>query len=75
MSLRFKVFHFLNSLFLLQSLEEQLARLQAEFDKATAEKMRCEKEANSTAHTIALANRLVGGLSSEKIRWAEAVAQ
>ncbi|XP_063612420.1 dynein beta chain, ciliary-like, partial [Penaeus indicus] len=59
----------------IKSLEEQLARLQAEFDKATAEKMRCEKEANSTAHTIALANRLVGGLSSEKIRWAEAVAQ
>ncbi len=49
--------------------------MRAEFDKATAEKMSCEKEANSTAHTIALANRLVGGLSSEKIRWSEAVSQ
>ncbi|KAK4326145.1 hypothetical protein Pmani_003309 [Petrolisthes manimaculis] len=59
----------------IKSLEEQLGHLRAEFDKATAEKMRCEKEANSTAHTIGLANRLVGGLSSEKIRWSEAVSQ
>ncbi|KAK3861449.1 hypothetical protein Pcinc_032598 [Petrolisthes cinctipes] len=59
----------------IKSLEEQLGYLRAEFDKATAEKMRCEKEANSTAHTIGLANRLVGGLSSEKIRWSEAVSQ
>ncbi|XP_069945104.1 dynein beta chain, ciliary-like [Cherax quadricarinatus] len=58
----------------IKSLEEQLGHLRAEFEEATAEKMRCEKEANSTAHTIALANRLVGGLSSEKIRWSEAVS-
>ena len=37
--------------------------------------MRYEKEANNTAHTIALANCLEGGLSSEKIRWSEAVLQ
>lgn len=60
---------------MLQSLEEQLGHLRAEFDKATAEKLSCEREANRTAHTIALANRLVGGLSSEKIRWSEAVSQ
>ncbi|CAL4142074.1 unnamed protein product, partial [Meganyctiphanes norvegica] len=54
--------------------EEVLARLKAEYEAAFAEKQRCEEEANRTAITIELANRLVGGLASEKIRWAEAVA-
>ncbi|GAB6022905.1 Dynein heavy chain 9, axonemal [Chamberlinius hualienensis] len=55
-------------------LEEELAKLTAEFERATLEKMRCEKEAESTLQTIQLANRLVGGLASENVRWAEAVA-
>ncbi|XP_018327462.1 dynein beta chain, ciliary [Agrilus planipennis] len=55
------------------SLEEQLAQLTADFEQATAEKMRCQQEANATNATIQLANRLVGGLASEKVRWAEAV--
>lgn len=37
--------------------------------------MRCQKEADATQATIQLANRLVGGLASEKVRWAEAVAE
>ncbi|KAJ7405899.1 dynein axonemal heavy chain 9 [Willisornis vidua] len=54
-------------------LDENLGRLRAQFEKATAEKLRCQQEAAATAGTIALANRLVGGLASENVRWAEAV--
>ncbi|XP_013068368.2 dynein beta chain, ciliary [Biomphalaria glabrata] len=55
-------------------LEETLARCQAEFEKATAEKLRCQQEAEQTAKTIELANRLVGGLASENVRWADSIA-
>lgn len=58
-----------------QSLEEQLAKLTADFERATADKLRCQKEADATQATIQLANRLVGGLASENVRWAEAVAE
>ncbi|KFV69246.1 Dynein beta chain, ciliary, partial [Dryobates pubescens] len=58
---------------LLQRLSENLRKLTARFEKATADKLKCEQEAEATACTIALANRLVGGLASEKVRWAEAV--
>jgi len=47
--------------------------LTADFEKATADKLRCQQEADATQATIALANRLVGGLASENVRWAEAV--
>jgi dynein heavy chain len=60
---------------MLQSLEEQLAKLTSDFEKATAEKMCCQKEADATNATIQLANRLVGGLASENVRWAESVAK
>ncbi|XP_028172090.1 dynein beta chain, ciliary-like [Ostrinia furnacalis] len=56
------------------SLEELLASLTADFEKATAEKVKCQKEADATNQTIQLANRLVNGLASENVRWAEAVA-
>ncbi|XP_045523813.1 dynein beta chain, ciliary [Pieris brassicae] len=55
------------------SLEEQLATLTADFEKATAEKVKCQQEADATTRTIQLANRLVNGLASENVRWAEAV--
>ena len=58
-----------------QSLEEQLAKLTADFEQATAEKLKCQKEADATNATIALANRLVGGLASENVRWADSVAR
>ncbi|XP_044152524.1 dynein axonemal heavy chain 9 [Bufo gargarizans] len=54
-------------------LNENLAKLTAKFEKATADKLKCQQEADSTALTISLANRLVGGLASENVRWAEAV--
>ncbi|XP_063098488.1 dynein axonemal heavy chain 9 isoform X2 [Cavia porcellus] len=54
-------------------LNENLAKLTAKFEKATADKLKCQQEAEMTAGTISLANRLVGGLASENVRWAEAV--
>ncbi|KAK7919112.1 hypothetical protein WMY93_010396 [Mugilogobius chulae] len=54
-------------------LDENLAKLTAKFEKATADKLKCQQQAQSTARTISLANRLVGGLASENVRWAEAV--
>uniref|UniRef100_G1KU34 Dynein axonemal heavy chain 17 n=1 Tax=Anolis carolinensis TaxID=28377 RepID=G1KU34_ANOCA len=54
-------------------LNENLARLTAKFEIATAEKVKCQKEAEATANIISLANRLVGGLASENVRWAESV--
>ncbi|XP_015596133.2 dynein beta chain, ciliary [Cephus cinctus] len=56
------------------SLEKQLAKLTADFEQATAEKLKCQKEADATNATIELANRLVGGLASENVRWADSVA-
>ncbi|XP_014225178.1 dynein beta chain, ciliary [Trichogramma pretiosum] len=56
------------------SLEDQLAKLTADFEQATAEKLKCQQEADATNATIALANRLVGGLASENVRWADSVA-
>jgi len=57
----------------ISALEEALGKLTAEFEKATGEKLRCQQEAEATNKTIELANRLVGGLASENVRWAEAV--
>ncbi|XP_014206492.1 dynein beta chain, ciliary [Copidosoma floridanum] len=56
------------------SLEEQLAKLTADFEQATSEKLKCQQEADATNATISLANRLVGGLASENVRWADSVA-
>ncbi|KAF6202116.1 hypothetical protein GE061_004514 [Apolygus lucorum] len=56
------------------SLEEQLSQLTRDFEQATAEKVKCQEEADATTRTISLANRLIGGLASENVRWAEAVA-
>ncbi|XP_037547527.1 dynein heavy chain 9, axonemal [Nematolebias whitei] len=54
-------------------LNENLAKLTTKFEKATLAKVKCQQEAESTARTISLANRLVGGLTSENVRWAEAI--
>ncbi|XP_016077900.1 PREDICTED: dynein heavy chain 9, axonemal [Miniopterus natalensis] len=54
-------------------LNENLAKLTAKFERATADKLKCQQEAEVTAGTISLANRLVRGLASENVRWAEAV--
>ncbi|KAJ3090810.1 hypothetical protein HK102_002597 [Quaeritorhiza haematococci] len=56
-------------------LDRNLGELKAQFEKATADKLKCEEEARATQETIVLANRLVNGLASEKIRWSESVAR
>lgn len=56
-------------------MEDQLAKLTADFEKAMEEKIKCQEQANATNQKIQLANRLVGGLASENVRWAEAVAR
>nr|XP_033200758.1 dynein beta chain, ciliary-like isoform X1 [Bombus vancouverensis nearcticus] len=64
----------------LNALRTRLAELQKVLDvlgermnAALAEKQKCQDEADATALTIDLANRLVNGLASEKIRWTEEV--
>lgn len=49
-------------------LEEKLEELMKAFQEAVNEKMKCQAEADATTATIDLANRLVNGLASEKIR-------
>ena len=56
-------------------MEEALQKLTENYQKAIDEKVRCQQEADATNKTISLANRLVGGLSSEKVRWASSVQQ
>ncbi|XP_071977799.1 dynein axonemal heavy chain 11-like isoform X1 [Engystomops pustulosus] len=58
----------------LEELDTNLAALTAAFERATAEKIRCQEEVNRTNKTIELANRLVKGLESENVRWAQSVA-
>jgi dynein heavy chain len=58
----------------IKDLDDNLADLRAKFEKATSDKLKCEEEAQSTQVTIGLANRLVNGLASEKVRWSESVA-
>ncbi|XP_038653360.1 dynein heavy chain 11, axonemal-like isoform X2 [Scyliorhinus canicula] len=57
----------------LSDLDTNLCKLTASFEKATAEKLRCQDEVNRTNRTIELANRLVKGLESENVRWAHSV--
>jgi dynein heavy chain, axonemal len=64
----------------LASVEKKVSELQAQlkvltdqFDEAAGAKLKCEQDAAATAYTINLANRLVGGLSSENVRWSESV--
>ena len=57
----------------LQQLDDNLAELTAKFEEATAAKVKCQKEAEATGQTISLANRLVGGLASEKASFFAAV--
>ncbi|KAM4663589.1 dynein axonemal heavy chain 17 [Discoglossus pictus] len=54
-------------------LNANLEILTADFERATAAKIKCQQEADATSRVISLANRLVGGLASENVRWAESV--
>uniref|UniRef100_G1PM87 AAA+ ATPase domain-containing protein n=1 Tax=Myotis lucifugus TaxID=59463 RepID=G1PM87_MYOLU len=57
----------------LVDLDRNLSRLTASFEKAIAEKVRCQEEVNQTNKTIELANKLVKELESEKIRWGQSI--
>ncbi|XP_053119664.1 dynein axonemal heavy chain 11 isoform X1 [Hemicordylus capensis] len=54
-------------------LDLNLSKLTTSFEKATEEKVRCQEDVGRTNKTIELANRLVKGLESEKIRWTHSV--
>lgn len=56
-------------------LNQNLSDLKAAYEKAVSDKLRCEEDAKKTQETLVLANRLIGGLASEKVRWGEAVAK
>ncbi|GLG99541.1 Dynein heavy chain, cytoplasmic [Gryllus bimaculatus] len=58
----------------IKSLEDKLAILTQEYQEAVAKKEHCQREADKTATTIDLANRLVLGLGSENVRWRESLA-
>lgn len=49
--------------------------LQSRCDAATEAKTRCESEAQRTAFSLNLANRLLGGLASERQRWSTLAAR
>ena len=55
-------------------LEATLVKLTNQYTEAIEAKVKCQAEADATNATISLANRLVGGLASEKIRWGASVA-
>ncbi|XP_034948410.1 dynein beta chain, ciliary-like [Chelonus insularis] len=57
----------------LQELQEVLDVLGEKMNVALEEKQKCQDEADKTAFTIDLANRLVNGLASEKIRWTKTI--
>ena len=56
-------------------LDKNLGQLREQYETAIAEKLKAEQESQSTQTVISLANRLVGGLASENVRWAEAVGK
>ena len=58
-----------------EQLEAKLANLTKQYTAAIEAKMKCQAEADATTATINLANRLVGGLASEKVRWGQSVNQ
>ena len=57
----------------IKELDDNLAQLTAEYETATAAKLKCQQEAEATEKTINLANRLVNGLASENVRWNESI--
>ena len=54
-------------------LEETLETLTNQYKQAIEDKVKCQSEADATNATISLADRLVGGLASEKVRWGNSV--
>ena len=57
----------------MKNLENRLEQLQQSFLSATNEKAKVEAEAEACRSRLSLAERLVHGLSSEKVRWGNEV--
>lgn len=58
-----------------KELKNRLQALTNEYEGARAEKVRIEEQAKKTADMLDLAERLVGGLKDENVRWAESINQ
>ena len=58
---------------LVAKLSAELAVLQADFQAAMDEKNKAEAEADRCARRLDLAQRLVGSLGSESVRWSQAI--
>jgi dynein heavy chain len=58
-----------------EALQNKLAHLTAQFDKATDEKNEAEAQARRTRTRADTAHRLVAGLADEKVRWADSIQQ
>ena len=56
-----------------EELEKTLVELTNQYKAAIEAKVKCQAEADATSATISLADRLVNGLASEKIRWGKSV--
>ena len=54
-------------------LEAVLQKLTEQYKEAMNDKVRCQEEADATSAIISLANRLVGGLASENVRWGKSI--
>ncbi|CAL6039825.1 Outer-arm_dynein beta [Hexamita inflata] len=60
---------------IVDQLEGQLKVLQNQFDTANKQKDKVVQEQERMEYSLELANKLVGGLSSEKVRWKNSVIQ
>jgi len=58
---------------LVANLEAKLAKLTSEFEEATKEKNELVANAELTEKKLVMAERLIGGLASEKVRWASSI--
>ena len=54
-------------MFRFQELDKNLKALGKQYAAVTAEKQKCQAEADATAKTVDLANRLISGLKSESV--------
>lgn len=53
----------------LDKLEKQLTKLNSEYETAMAEKQRLQDETELLQRRLVAADKLIGGLSSEYVRW------
>ena len=59
----------------MQAVEEKMAMLKARYDSSVKKKATIESEIGATKVKLERAEKLVGGLSSEYMRWTESVKE